>query len=160
MCPEYGATSAYFPVDDETLALPPAHRPGRPGRPRRALHEGAGAVPHDGDPEPTFTEILELDLAAIEPSVAGPQRPQDRVALSRVWDSFVEAFRDPLEPDPTATEVGRFLEEGGNPEVGVDPDGDVEPGSEDRDAQPTARSSRLGRDRRDHELHEHVQPRR
>ena len=45
MCPEYGATSAYFPVDDETLALPRVHRPRRPRRPRRALHEGAGAVP-------------------------------------------------------------------------------------------------------------------
>ncbi len=131
MCPEYGATSAYWPVDGETLHyLKLTGRGDRVELVERYTKE-QGLFRRDGDPEPTFTEIVELDLAAIEPSVAGPKRPQDRVSLSRVWGSFVEAFRDRLEPDPDATEVGRLLEEGGNPEVSVDVDETVEPGSEE-----------------------------
>ena len=79
MCPEYGATSAYFPVDDETLRyLRLTGRGDRVDLVERYTKE-QGLFRRDGDPEPTFTEIVELDLAAIEPSVAGPKRPQDRV---------------------------------------------------------------------------------
>src|SRR6266545_3801609 len=67
----------------------------------------------DADPEPVFSEILDLDLSAVEPSVAGPKRPQDRVPLPGVWESFIEAFRDRMEPDPDPTEVGRLIDEGG-----------------------------------------------
>jgi len=131
MCPEYGATSAYWPVDEETLRyLELTGRGDRVDLVERYTNE-QGLFRRDGDPEPEFTEILELDLAAIEPSVAGPKRPQDRVPLSRVWGSFVEAFRDRLEPDPDETDVGRLLEEGGKAEVAVDPDETVEPGTED-----------------------------
>ena len=131
MCPEYGATSAYWPVDDETLRyLELTGRGDRVDLVERYTNE-QGLFRRDGDPEPEFTEILELDLAAIEPSVAGPKRPQDRVPLSRVWGSFVEAFRDHLEPDPDETDVGRLLEEGGKAEVAVDPDETVEPGTEE-----------------------------
>ena len=131
MCPEYGATSAYWPVDEETLRyLELTGRGDRVDLVERYTNE-QGLFRRDGDPEPEFTEILELDLAAIEPSVAGPKRPQDRVPLSRVWGSFVEAFRDRLEPDPDETDVGRLLEEGGKAEVAVDPDETVEPGTEE-----------------------------
>ena len=65
-----------------------------------------GLFRRDGDPEPTFSEMLDLDLSAVVPSMAGPKRPQDRVALPDVWDSFVAAFRDHLEPDPKGTESG------------------------------------------------------
>jgi aconitate hydratase A / 2-methylisocitrate dehydratase len=75
--------------------------------------------------------VVELDLSTVEPSVAGPKRPQDRVPLGHVWASFVEAFRDRLGPDPEPTEVGRLLEEGGSPEVAVHLDEAVEPGSEE-----------------------------
>ena len=131
MCPEYGATSAYWPVDDETLRyLELTGRGDRVDLVERYTKE-QGLFRRDGDTDSEFTEILELDLAAIEPSVAGPKRPQDRVPLSRVWDSFVEAFRDRLEPDPDETDVGRLLEEGGKAEVAVDPDETVEPGTEE-----------------------------
>jgi aconitate hydratase len=131
MCPEYGATSAFWPVDGETLRyLELTGRGDRIDLVERYTKE-QGLFRRDGDPEPTFTEILELDLAAIEPSVAGPKRPQDRVPLSRVWGSFVEAFRDRLEPDPEATEVGRLVDEGGNAEVAVDRDETVEPGTDE-----------------------------
>ena len=79
-----------------------------------------GLFRSDGDPDPVFTEVLDLDLSAVVPSLAGPKRPQDRVALPDVWDSFVAAFRDGAEPDPKPTEVGRFESEGGNPDVAVD----------------------------------------
>ena len=131
MCPEYGATSAFWPVDEETLRyLELTGRGDRIDLVERYTKE-QGLFRRDGDPDPTFTEILELDLAAIEPSVAGPKRPQDRVPLSRVWGSFVEAFRDRLEPDPEATEVGRLVDEGGNAEVAVDRDETVEPGTDE-----------------------------
>jgi aconitate hydratase len=74
--------------------------------------------------------VLELDLSSVEPSVAGPKRPQDRVALVDVWDSFVGAFRDRLEPDPRPTDLGRFEAEGGNPSVVVDTEATMEPGEE------------------------------
>jgi aconitate hydratase len=115
MCPEYGATASYFPIDAETLRyLSFTGRGDRVDLAERYAKE-QGLFRSDGDPEPTFNEILDLDLSAVVPSMAGPKRPQDRVALPDVWDSFVRAFRDHLEPDPNGTEVGRFVAEGGSP---------------------------------------------
>jgi aconitate hydratase len=130
MCPEYGATAAYFPVDDETLRyLTFTGRADRVDLVERYAKE-QGLFRRDGDPDPVFTETLDLELPGIEPSLAGPKRPQDRVALADVWDSFVAAFRDGSGPDPKLTEVGRFESEGGNPEVAVDVDATIEPGTE------------------------------
>ncbi len=115
MCPEYGATASYFPVDDETLRyLSFTGRGDRVDLVERYAKE-QGLFRRDGDPDPTFSEVLDLDLSAVVPSMAGPKRPQDRVALPDVWDSFVGAFRDHLEPDPKGTEIGRFVAEGGTP---------------------------------------------
>ena len=116
-----------------------------------------GLFRRDGDPEPAFSEILDLDLSAVVPSMAGPKRPQDRVALPDVWESFVGAFRDHAEPDPKATEVGRFVAEGGTPrqdELPGDDDVTDRPAGDGRD-----RARQRG-DRRDHELHEHLEPER
>src|SRR6478752_4796078 len=108
MCPEYGATSAYFPVDQETLRyLSFTGRADVVDLVERYTKE-QGLFRADGDPEPRFSEVVELDLAAVEPSVAGPKRPQDRVPLAEVWASFVAAFRDRLEPDPRPSDVGRL----------------------------------------------------
>jgi aconitate hydratase len=120
MCPEYGATSAFFPVDERTLEyLRFTGRGDRTDLVERYAKE-QGLFRQDSDTDPRFSETLELDLGSVEPSVAGPKRPQDRVPLPQVWDSFVAAFRDRLEPDPKQTDVGRFMSEGGNPEVAVD----------------------------------------
>ena len=117
MCPEYGATSAYFPVDAETLRyLAFTGRGDRLDLVERYAKE-QGLFRSDGDPEPAFSEVLELDLSSVVPSVAGPKRPQDRVALPDVWASFVAAFRDHAEPDPKAAEIGRYVAEGGNVRV-------------------------------------------
>src|SRR5260370_34676888 len=69
----------------------------------------------DDSPTPVFSELLELDLNAVEPSVAGPKRPQDRVALPRVWESFKTAFA--MEDKPTNNDVARFDSEGGTADV-------------------------------------------
>ena len=63
-------------------------------------------------PTPQFSELLELDLASVEPSVAGPKRPQDRVPLGDVWESFHAVFH-PEEEAPAETDLARFNGEGG-----------------------------------------------
>ena len=120
MCPEYGATSAFFPVDERTLEYLRFTGRGELIDRVERYTKAQGLFRTDADPAPTFTETLELDLTRIEPSMAGPRRPQDRVALPKVWDSFVDAFQRHLEPDPKPTEVGRFLDEGGNPDPSVE----------------------------------------
>jgi aconitate hydratase len=89
MCPEYGATSALFPVDQQTLRY--LEQTGRP-RELIALVErytkAQGTFRSDGAPTPTFDELIEVDLGSVRPSVAGPKRPQDRVDLPMIWDSF------------------------------------------------------------------------
>src|SRR6266511_3516351 len=112
MCPEYGATAALFPVDGETLRYLRCTGRSRLVDLVERYTKEQGLFRTDADPEPTFTDVLELDLSSVEPSLAGPKRPQDRVPLSGVWTSFVGAFRDRLELDPDPTEVGRFLSEG------------------------------------------------
>ncbi len=116
MCPEYGATSAYFPVDDQTLRYLTFTGRGDQVDLVDRYARAQGLFRRDGDPEPVFSDTLDLDLSSIEPSVAGPKRPQDRVPLAGVWRSFSEAFHDGLEPDPTSVEVGRLLDEGAHPE--------------------------------------------
>ncbi|MBM4435046.1 MAG: aconitate hydratase AcnA [Chloroflexi bacterium] len=89
MCPEYGATAALWPVDEQSLRY--LRQTGRgdlvPLVERYMKAQGLFRV--DGAPTPRFDEIVELDLSTVRPSVAGPKRPQDRVELPTVWDSFV-----------------------------------------------------------------------
>src|SRR5712664_2744901 len=112
MCPEYGATSALFPVDAQTLRY--LEVTGR-SREQIALVERytkeQGLFRVDGVATPKFSELLELDLTKVEPSLAGPKRPQDRVSLPNVWESFTAAFGNGPRPDTGA--VGRLLDEGG-----------------------------------------------
>ena len=93
MSPEYGATCAIFPVDAVTLEY--LRFTGRPEE-RVALVEAymkEQGLFHTADgPEPEFTDTLELDLSTVEPSIAGPRRPQDRIPLSRAKESFEEAL--------------------------------------------------------------------
>jgi aconitate hydratase len=113
MCPEYGATSALFPVDAQTLRYLEMS-----GRARELLElverycREQGLFRVDGAPVPVFSELLELDLASVVPSVAGPKRPQDRVPLGDVWESFHAVFH-PEEEAPAQTDLARFNGEGG-----------------------------------------------
>ncbi|MCS7061486.1 MAG: aconitate hydratase AcnA [Anaerolineae bacterium] len=97
MAPEYGATMGYFPIDDETLRY--LRQSGRPAelvdRVERYAKE-QGLFRTDATPDPVFTDTLELDLSTVEPSVAGPKRPQDRVPLSQMKSAFRKALTAPV----------------------------------------------------------------
>ncbi len=96
MAPEYGATMGFFPVDDEALSY--LERTGRDPQlvemVRRYCKE-QGLFRTDDTPDPIFTDTLELDLSTVEPSMAGPMRPQDRVALRDMKPTFQKALRAP-----------------------------------------------------------------
>ena len=112
MCPEYGATSALFPVDKQTLRYLEVT-----GREREQIDlverytKEQGLFRVDGAPTPKFTEMLELDLSTVESSLAGPKRPQDRVALPNIWNSFATVFNTGPKPSPEA--ISRLTDEGG-----------------------------------------------
>ncbi len=98
MAPEYGATAGYFPIDDETLRY--LRLTGRSAETIDLVERYAkeqGLFRTDATPDPAFNQTLSLDLATIEPSMAGPRRPQDRVPLAAVAGSlrggFAEAFQ-------------------------------------------------------------------
>jgi len=93
MAPEYGATMGFFPVDSETLAyLRFTARPQEQIALVEAYCKEQSLFRTDETPEPLFSDKLELDLATVEPTVAGPKRPQDRVPLSRAKSSFTKAI--------------------------------------------------------------------
>ncbi len=92
MSPEYGATCGFFPVDDETLRY--LRLTGRPAE-RIALVEAyckENALWHDPDEPATYSHVVELDLSSVEPSLAGPRRPQDRIPLRDAKDAFIDAL--------------------------------------------------------------------
>jgi aconitate hydratase len=118
MCPEYGATIAIFPIDAMTLDY--LQLTGRdPARIRlvEAYARAQGMFRTPESPEPVYSETIELDLGSVEPSLAGPRRPQDRVPLSGVKASFQAAVSSltPARTPNAATEAGRarMVSEGG-----------------------------------------------
>ncbi|PJD93569.1 MAG: aconitate hydratase AcnA [Legionella sp.] len=102
MAPEYGATCGFFPVDQETL-----HYLTLSGRDEHTVqlveaYSKAQGLWYDADqPDPIFTDTLELDLASVEPSLAGPKRPQDKVTLHTLSQAF----------DELLTETGKHQEQ-------------------------------------------------
>ncbi len=129
MSPEYGATCGIFPIDkeslrylkltgrsDELIALVEAY-----AREQGMFHDAR-------TPEAEYSELLSLDLATVEPSLAGPKRPQDRVVLSKAAESFHQALPSLIKPKAkaavtasSATAMKRWEQEGGSPAaVGVE----------------------------------------
>ena len=97
MAPEYGATMGFFPVDDETLRY--LARTGRTAEEVDVVErytKEQGLFRTDDTPEPRFTDMLALDLSTVEPSLAGPKRPQDRIALGQMKGAFEGALRAPV----------------------------------------------------------------
>jgi aconitate hydratase len=93
MAPEYGATIGFFPIDSETLNY--LRLTGRePGHVSlvEAYAKAQGLFRTDSMPDPTFSDTLQLDLSTVEPSLAGPRRPQDRVPLAKAKQAFREAL--------------------------------------------------------------------
>ncbi|MBC7871837.1 MAG: aconitate hydratase AcnA, partial [Chitinophagaceae bacterium] len=97
MAPEYGATMGFFPVDDETLQylIRTGRDPNVVALVERYCKE-QGLFRTDSTPDPKFNDIVELNLSAVEPSLAGPQRPQDRVLLREMKGTFGKALREPV----------------------------------------------------------------
>ena len=177
MSPEYGATCGFFPVDDETLHY--LRLTGRPDE-RIALVEAyckENMLWHEPDDQPTYSQVVELDLGDVEPSLAGPRRPQDRVPLAR-REGRVPRTRCRASASTTATAEGR----GGRRELPGQRPARARRARATRSRRragrgrrgrraPSPRASRVRarrrassssttarRDRRDHELHEHVEP--
>lgn len=100
MCPEYGATIGFFPPDAETMRYLRLT-----GRDEAQVHlveaylkaQGIFGIPQMGEVE--YSDVLEIDLGEIEPSIAGPKRPQDRIALSNVKATFTELLTRPIADD-------------------------------------------------------------
>ena len=89
MCPEYGATIAIFPIDEMTLDyLRLTGREESHIALVEAYAKAQGMFRHAGDPDPVYTECVELDLGRVEPCLAGPKRPQDRVSLKQAKSGF------------------------------------------------------------------------
>jgi aconitate hydratase len=97
MSPEYGATMGFFPVDEETLRY--MRRTGRPEELVSLVEDYTKAQGLFYDPktrDPEFTETMELDLSTVQPSLAGPLRPQDRVPLAEMKPRFNEVLQAPI----------------------------------------------------------------
>jgi aconitate hydratase len=96
MAPEYGATCGFFPVDEETLRFLERTGRARDARLVERYTKEQGLFRSAATPEPVFSDTLELDLAEVEPSLSGPKRPQDRVALRDMQAAFRRALAAPV----------------------------------------------------------------
>jgi len=126
MAPEYGATCGIFPIDAVTLDyLRFSGRTEEQVRLVEAYAKEQGLFRTPATPDAEYSDTLELDLASVEPSLAGPRRPQDRVHLSEVKESFLAALDGMLSgapaPKPKSTTIGRLESEGGAPAVALAP---------------------------------------
>jgi aconitate hydratase len=125
MAPEYGATIGYFPVDVETLRyLRMTGRPADVIERVEAYCKAQNLFREASTPDPEFTDILELDLQSVVPSLAGPKRPQDRVPLSEMREAFTAGLTAPvkdrgfgLKPD-ALTASAKVGTNGGTVEMG------------------------------------------
>ncbi len=127
MAPEYGATCGIFPVDEETLNyLRLSGRDAELVSLVEAYYKEQGLFYTADTPEAEYTDVVELDLSTVEPSIAGPKRPQDRVTLSHAAKSFEDALPGLLKPGQQVPpkQEARWEGEGGHP-AGIDSQQDV-----------------------------------
>ena len=124
MAPEYGATCGIFPVDKETLAyLALTGRTAEHIALVEAYMKAQGLFHTPDAPEATYSATLSLDLSTVEPSVAGPKRPQDRILLSGAAESFQKALPSLLGPNGNKSamrQMVRWEGEGGHASLGGD----------------------------------------
>ena len=117
MAPEYGATCGFFPIDERTIEYMKLT-----GRDEdtialvQAYCKAQGLWRSSSDPDPEFTDVLELDLDDVVPSLAGPKRPQDRVPLTSVKRTFIDVVTDTLKLNDE--EISKLEGEGGQTAVG------------------------------------------
>ena len=158
MSPEYGSTIAIFPIDEQTLTyLRLTGRNDEQIALVEAYAKAQGMFRTDASPEPRFSDTLELDMSTVEPNLAGPRRPQDRVPLkgARVaFEAALEELRTARRPQPVA--VARLENEGGGG-TAVAAEVAVEEGAP-LDAACRRAARRLDRHRGDHVVHEYLEP--
>ncbi|NBP07763.1 MAG: aconitate hydratase AcnA [Gammaproteobacteria bacterium] len=111
MAPEYGSTCGIFPIDEETLRyLELSGRPAAQIALVEAYAKAQGFWRYNGAPQADYTDVLELDLSTVEPSLAGPKRPQDRVpvrSLKQVYrKTLSQMSEERAKKNPTATGIG------------------------------------------------------
>jgi aconitate hydratase len=120
MAPEYGATAGFFPVDAETISyLRFTNRPKDLVELVEAYTKDQGLFRTDVTPDPRFSDTIELDLSTVEPSLAGPRRPQDRVPLKEAKHSFRTSLVEMLDKHTQALDKNRvstWIAEGGSNE--------------------------------------------
>jgi aconitate hydratase len=122
MAPEFGSTCGIFPIDDETLKyLELTGRSAEQIALVKAYAQHQGLWREDGAPQADYTDVLELDLSTVEPSLAGPKRPQDRVPLRTAKNTYQATAKTMAEErakkNPTATGVGTATVDGKSFEV-------------------------------------------
>jgi len=122
MAPEFGSTCGIFPIDNETLRyLELTGRSAEQIALVKAYAQHQGMWREDGQPQADYTDVLELDLGTVEPSLAGPKRPQDRVPLrtaKQVYQStHVKMAEERKQKNPAATGVGKASVDGKSFEV-------------------------------------------
>jgi aconitate hydratase len=116
MAPEYGATVGFFPVDSKSLDyMRLSNRPKHLVELAEAYYKEQGMFLEAGTPEPEFNSTLDLDMSSVEPSLAGPKRPQDRVSLAGVKSNFLATLTGPQKSTP----VTMFKETAEMPEGAV-----------------------------------------
>ncbi len=123
MAPEYGATCGIFPIDQETIAyLKLSSRPPEQVALVEAYAKAQGLWGEPGAPEARYSDVLDLDMSTVEPSLAGPKRPQDRIRLSSAKEVVGKALRTYQDERSGAArkdqDMARFLDEGGGTAVG------------------------------------------
>ena len=123
MSPEYGSTCAIFPIDEQTLTY--LRLTGR-SREQIALVEAyaraQGMFRTDATPDPLFSDTIELDLSTVMPSIAGPSRPQDRIALTDVKSAFAQAMAEwTAAREPRPNSASSRMESEGGPGLAAEP---------------------------------------
>lgn len=115
MAPEYGATMGFFPVDEETLRY--LHVSGRDPKLVNLVEQYSkeqGLFLSEESPEPIYTEVYDIHLDQVEPSLAGPRKPQERIPLSGMHDAFQAQLTEKMEQDSTEVNgSGCWGEDGG-----------------------------------------------
>ncbi len=118
MAPEYGATCGLFPVDQKTVDFLRLSARARYAPAVEAYYRAQGLWYTPDQTDPVYSEVLEFDLGAVQPCLAGPSRPQDRVTLNNVRASFRKALATHLQAGNDRIDqeaLSSWLEEGGNP---------------------------------------------
>jgi aconitate hydratase len=128
MTPEYGATLGYFPIDDKTIAY--LHTTNRSQRAERveACAKALGLF-YTGAETPDYTKVLEIDLAGVQPAVAGPARPQDRILLGDLKAAFSAVLGCRYDRDTDIADISTFHNESGSQTARQDA---CEPGAKKR----------------------------